>query len=145
MRRAVLGAFLLFWATAGQALADDLGDRFKNDFDGTLAPVLRIPPAATPDLHVRPLTVPVSVIAPKPRLRPPHDIAPNAALPAARAPTAERVVGHLKTDHRKERNHVNGRGDNRVKAVFAAAGDKFRLLLHWFGEQFHAPNTASQQ
>jgi hypothetical protein len=144
MRRAVLGAFVLFGA-AGQALADDLSDRFKNDFDATLAPVLRIPPAATPELHVRPLAVPVSVIAPKPRLRPPHDIAPNAALPAARAPTVERVVGHLKTNHLKERNQVNGRGDNRVKAVFAAAGDKFRLLMHWFGEQFHAPNTASQQ
>jgi len=135
----------VLFGAAGQALADDLSDRFKNDFDGTLAPVLRIPPAATPDLHVRPLAVPVSVIAPKPRLRPPHDIAPNAALPAARAPTAKPVVGHLKTHHRKEHNHVNGRGDNRVKAVFAAAGDKFRLLMHWFGEQFHAPNTASQQ
>jgi len=144
MRRAVLGAFVLFRAT-GQALADDLGDRFKNDFDGTLAPVLRIPPAVTPDLHVRPLAVPVSVIAPKPRLRSPRDIAPNAALPAARAPTAERVVGHLKTDHRKERNHVNGRGDNRAKAVFAAVGDKFHLLLRWLGEQFHAPTTASQR
>ena len=144
MRRAVLGAFVLFGA-AGQALADDLSDRFKNDFDTTLAPVLRIPPAATPDLHVRPLAVPVSVIAPKPRLRPPHDIAPNAALPAARAPTAKPVVGHLKTNHRKERNYVNGRGDNRAKAVLAAVGDKFRLLMHWLGQQFHAPTIASQR
>jgi hypothetical protein len=144
MRKAVLRAFVLFGA-AGQALADDLGDRFKNDFDGTLAPVLRIPPAVTPDLHVPPLAVPVSVIAPKPRLRPPHDIAPNAALPAARAPTAEPAVGHLKTDHREERNPVIGRRNNRAKAAFAAAGDKFRLLLRWLGEQFHAPNTASQR
>jgi hypothetical protein len=144
MRKAVLGVFLLLWAV-GQALADDLGDRFKNDFDGRLAPVLRILPAVTPNLHVPPSAVPVSVIAPKPRLRPPHDIAPDAALLAARVPTAEPVVGHTKTDHRKERNHVNGHRNNRAKAVFAAAGDKFHLLLRWFGEQFHAPNTASQR
>ena len=135
----------MLFGAAGQALADDLSDRFKNDFDATLAPVLRIPPAVTPELHVRPLAVPVSVIAPKPRLRPPHDIAPNAALPAARAPTVERVVGHLKTNHLKERNQVNGRGDNRAKAVLAAVGDKFRLLMHWLGQQFHAPTIASQR
>ena len=85
---------LLFGATGGPAVGDDLSDRFKNDF-GDEPPVLPVPPAANPDLNVPPAANPdIKVppapnpalpIVPMPRLRPSHDIGPAAALPAALA------------------------------------------------------------
>jgi IS5 family transposase len=132
MRKVVLTSFVIF-GTTGQVVADDLSDRFRNDFDGTLARALRIPSVASPN--------PVPFAAPKPRPRPRHDISPNAAPPAARVPTAEPAIGHLKTDH-----HVaTGREGDRAHALLATAGHNFHLLMDWFGKLWHRPNHTGSE
>ena len=44
----------------------------------------------------------------------------------------EPVIGHLKAEHRMERNHLKGRDGDRANAVLAAAGYNFSLLVRWF-------------
>ena len=44
----------------------------------------------------------------------------------------EPVIGHLKAEHRMDRNHLKGREGDRINAVLAAAGFNFHLLLRWF-------------
>jgi hypothetical protein len=39
-----------------------------------------------------------------------------------RRAAVEPVIGHLKDDHRMRRNHLKGRGGDRINAVLAAAG-----------------------
>ena len=43
----------------------------------------------------------------------------------------EPVIGHLKAEHRMDRNHLKGRHGDRANAVLAAAGYNFHLLLRW--------------
>jgi IS5 family transposase len=43
----------------------------------------------------------------------------------------EPVIGHIKSDHRMDRNYLKGREGDRANAVLAAAGYNFSLLLHW--------------
>ena len=43
----------------------------------------------------------------------------------------EPVIGHLKAEHRMDRNYLKGFQGDRVNAVLAAAGYNFRLLLRW--------------
>ena len=43
----------------------------------------------------------------------------------------EPVIGHVKIDHRMERNYLKGRDGDRANAVLAAAGYNFSLLLRW--------------
>jgi transposase, IS5 family len=43
----------------------------------------------------------------------------------------EPVIGHLKNDHRMDRNYLKGRDGDRINAVLAAAGYNFSLLLRW--------------
>jgi IS5 family transposase len=43
----------------------------------------------------------------------------------------EPVIGHVKSDHRMDRNYLKGRDGDRVNAVLAAAGYNFSLLLRW--------------
>jgi len=43
----------------------------------------------------------------------------------------EPVIGHLKAEHRLDRNYLKGRDGDRANAVLAAAGYNFRLLLRW--------------
>jgi transposase, IS5 family len=42
------------------------------------------------------------------------------------------VIGHLKAEHRMDRNHLKGREGDRINAVLAAAGFNIHLLLRWF-------------
>jgi IS5 family transposase len=44
----------------------------------------------------------------------------------------EPVIGHVKAEHRMERNYLKGRDGDRANAVLAAAGYNFSLLLRWF-------------
>ncbi len=46
----------------------------------------------------------------------------------------EPVIGHLKAEHRMDRNHLKGRQGDRINAVLAAAGYNFGLLLRWLAE-----------
>jgi IS5 family transposase len=43
----------------------------------------------------------------------------------------EPVIGHVKSDHRMDRNYLKGRDGDRANAVLAAAGYNFSLLLRW--------------
>jgi len=48
-----------------------------------------------------------------------------------RRATVETVIGHLKDDHRTDRNYLKGRDGDRASAVLTAAGYNFSLLLRW--------------
>ena len=48
-----------------------------------------------------------------------------------RRAAVEPVIGHLKAEHRMDRNDLKGRAGYRVNAVLAAAGYNFALLLRW--------------
>ena len=48
-----------------------------------------------------------------------------------RRAAVEPVIGHVKNDHRMDRNYLKGRDGDRANAVLAAAGYNFRLLLRW--------------
>lgn len=51
-----------------------------------------------------------------------------------RRAAVEPVIGHLKSDHRMNRNYLKGRAGDRANAVLAAAGYNFALLLRWLEE-----------
>ena len=55
-----------------------------------------------------------------------------------RRAAVEPVIGHLKDDHRMDRNHLKGHDGDRSNAVLAAAGHNFSLLLRWFEELLRA-------
>jgi len=48
-----------------------------------------------------------------------------------RRAAVEPVIGHLKAEHRMDRNYLKGRDGDRINAVLAAAGYNFSLLLRW--------------
>jgi IS5 family transposase len=43
----------------------------------------------------------------------------------------EPVMGHVKAEHRMDRNYLEGRDGDRINAVLAAAGDNIGLLQRW--------------
>jgi transposase, IS5 family len=51
-----------------------------------------------------------------------------------RRAAVEPIIGHLKAEHRMDRNHLKGREGDRINAVLAAAGYNFGLLLRWLAE-----------
>jgi|SRR6516165_4976473 IS5 family transposase len=55
-----------------------------------------------------------------------------------RRAAVEPVIGHMKTEHRMDRNYLNGRHGDRVNAVLAAAGYNFALLLLLLRALIHA-------
>ena len=55
-----------------------------------------------------------------------------------RRAAVEPVIGHLKGEHRMERNYLKGRDGDRANAVLAAAGYNFALLLRWFEALLYA-------
>jgi transposase, IS5 family len=48
-----------------------------------------------------------------------------------RRAAVEPVIGHVKADHRMDRNYLKGRDGDRINAVLAAAVYNFGLLLRW--------------
>ena len=48
-----------------------------------------------------------------------------------RRAAVEPVIGHLKAEHRMNRNYLKGRDGDRANTVLAAAGYNFSLLLRW--------------
>jgi transposase, IS5 family len=48
-----------------------------------------------------------------------------------RRAAVEPVIGHMKAEHRMDRNYLKGRDGDRINAVLAAAGYNFSLLLRW--------------
>ncbi len=59
-----------------------------------------------------------------------------------RRAAVEPVIGHIKAEHRMERNYLKGRDGDRANAVLAAAGYNFSLLLRWFEALLRALFTA---
>jgi transposase, IS5 family len=55
-----------------------------------------------------------------------------------RRAAVEPVIGHVKAEHRMDRNHLKGRQGDRINAVLAAAGFNFSLLLRWLAELLRA-------
>ena len=48
-----------------------------------------------------------------------------------RRAAVEPVIGHLKAEHRMDRNHLKGHQGDQINAVLAAAGYNFSLLFRW--------------
>jgi IS5 family transposase len=48
-----------------------------------------------------------------------------------RRAAVEPIVGHMKAEHRMDRNYLKGRDGDRINAVMAAVGFNFHLLLRW--------------
>ena len=48
-----------------------------------------------------------------------------------RRSAVEPVIGHLKSDHRMDRNYLKGRTGDAMNALFAAIGYNFSLLMAW--------------
>jgi len=48
-----------------------------------------------------------------------------------RRSAVEPVIGHLKSGHRMDRNHLKGSTGDAANAILAAAGYNFRLLINW--------------
>ena len=44
----------------------------------------------------------------------------------------EPVIGHIKNEHRMDRNYLAGEKGDAINAILAAAGYNFALLLNWF-------------
>jgi IS5 family transposase len=55
-----------------------------------------------------------------------------------RRAAVEPVIGHIKAEHRMDRNYLKGRDGDRSNAVLAAAGYNFSLLLRWIAELLRA-------
>jgi IS5 family transposase len=48
-----------------------------------------------------------------------------------RRAAVEPVIGHIKNEHRMDRNYLAGTQGDAINAILAAAGYNFRLLLNW--------------
>jgi len=55
-----------------------------------------------------------------------------------RRAAVEPVIGHVKAEHRMDRNYLKGRDGDHINAVLAAAGYNFGLLLRWLAEFLRA-------
>ena len=55
-----------------------------------------------------------------------------------RRAAVEPVIGHVKAEHRMDRNYHKGQDGDRINAVLAAAGFNFHLLLRWLAALLRA-------
>ena len=55
-----------------------------------------------------------------------------------RRAAVEPVIGHLKAEHRMDRNYLKGAQGDRINAVLAGAGYNVSLLLRWLAELWRA-------
>jgi len=62
-----------------------------------------------------------------------------------RRAAVEPVIGHMKAEHRMDRNYLKGRQGDRANAVLAAAGYNFSLLLRWLERLLRALIAALAQ
>jgi IS5 family transposase len=62
-----------------------------------------------------------------------------------RRAAVEPVIGHIKAEHRMDRNYLKGREGDRANAVLAAAGYNFSLLLRWLERLLRALIAALTQ
>ena len=62
-----------------------------------------------------------------------------------RRAAVEPVIGHLKADHRMDRNYLKGQDGDRINAVLAAAGFNFHLPLRLLAPLLRAIFLAALQ
>ena len=62
-----------------------------------------------------------------------------------RRAAVEPVIGHVKADHRMNRNDLKVQDGDRINAVLAAAGFNFHLLLRWLAALLRAIVLAALQ
>lgn len=55
-----------------------------------------------------------------------------------RRAAVEPVIGHVKAEHRMDRNYLKGRDGDRINAILAAAGYNFALLIRWLAALLRA-------
>jgi IS5 family transposase len=55
-----------------------------------------------------------------------------------RRAAVEPVIGHIKAEHRMDRNYLKGYAGDRANAILAAAGYNFSLLLRWLAALLRA-------
>lgn len=60
-----------------------------------------------------------------------HGVSPAIKKQMKRRAAIEPVIGHVKNEHRMNRNHLAHTQGDRINAILAAAGYNFRLLLNW--------------
>ena len=58
-------------------------------------------------------------------------VTPQIKREMRRRSAVEPVIGHLKADHRMDRNYLAGRHGDANNAVLAAVGYNFRRLINW--------------
>ena len=58
-------------------------------------------------------------------------VTPQIKREMRRRAAIEPVIGHLKAEHRMDRNHLAHTSGDAVNAILAAAGYNFSLLLTW--------------
>lgn len=56
---------------------------------------------------------------------------PHLKAELKRRSAIEPIIGHLKTDHRMDRNHLKGKNGDRFNVKMAAIGFNFRRVLAW--------------
>lgn len=61
-------------------------------------------------------------------------VTPRIKRELRRCSAVEPVIGHLKADHRMDRNYLAGQSGDATNCVLAAAGHNFKLLLAWFSD-----------
>jgi hypothetical protein len=59
-------------------------------------------------------------------------VTPAIKCQMRRRSAIEPVIGHIKAEHRMERNYLAGEQGDAVNAILAAAGQNFSLLINWF-------------
>src|SRR5271168_2428103 len=59
-------------------------------------------------------------------------VTPQIKREMRRRSAIEPVIGHLKNEHRMDRNYLAGRAGDAINAVLAAAAYNFRRILAWF-------------
>src|SRR3546814_13382005 len=59
-----------------------------------------------------------------------------------RRAAVEPVIGHVKAEHRMQRNHLKGRPGDRANAILAPAGNTFSILNRWLAG-IYTTKTAS--
>lgn len=59
-----------------------------------------------------------------------------------RRSAVEPAIGHLKQDHRMDRNRLKGKAGDKINAILSAAGMNFRKLIKWLEEFFYFLNVS---
>jgi hypothetical protein len=122
-----------------------LSNAFKNPFDGhTLGPVVADMEKLT-GVEVRRIHVDTGYLGHNHphRLRvwisgQVRRVTASIRREMKRRAAVEPVIGHVKAEHRMDRNYLKGRVGDRINAVLAAAGYNFGLLLRWLAELLRA-------